>query len=64
MSNVKNYFEQAGSGDDNTLNLNGTWKIDGVEVTATATQLNNIEGKEERFIVLACKQSFKCSFVK
>jgi hypothetical protein len=42
MSNVKNHFEQPDTGDDNVLNLNGTWKIDGTEVTATAAQLNDV----------------------
>ncbi len=42
-STVLNFFEQA-SGKDNVLNLNGTWKINDVAVTATASQLNNLEG--------------------
>lgn len=42
-NNVLNFFEQTG-GDDNVLNLNGTWKIDGTAITATASQLNNLEG--------------------
>ena len=42
MANVKNYFDQpAGGGEDNTLNLTGTWKINGTAVTATADALNN-----------------------
>ena len=40
---VLNFFEQTSS-DDNILNLNGTWKIGGTAVTATASQLNNLEG--------------------
>ena len=40
---VLNFFEQTG-GDDNVLNLNGIWKIKGTAVTATASQLNNLEG--------------------
>ncbi len=40
MANVLNYFDQADSDNDNVLNLNGTWKIDDVEVTASAAELN------------------------
>ena len=40
---VLNFFDQA-SGNDNVLNLDGTWKIGGTAVTATASQLNNLEG--------------------
>jgi len=39
-NNVDNYFEQPSSGSDNILNLDGTWKIDGTEVAATAAELN------------------------
>lgn len=40
-STVLNFFDQA-SGDDNVFNLDGTWKIGGTIVTATASQLNNL----------------------
>ncbi len=40
MANVLNYFDQADAGDDNILNLNGSWKIDGTQVTASADELN------------------------
>lgn len=39
-ANVLNYFDQALSDGDNALNLNGTWNIGGVEVTATADDIN------------------------
>lgn len=55
--NVLNRFEQTGSTDNifrmggtvnqgttGTLDLDGTWKINGTAVTATASQLNNLEG--------------------
>lgn len=51
--NVSNYFEQPNSGEDNVLNLNGTWKIDGTEVTATASQLNNLEGGDAATGIIA-----------
>jgi hypothetical protein len=38
-----NYFSQpAGGGTDNVLNLDGTWKIGGTAVTATADDINNM----------------------
>lgn len=44
MANVKNYWSQADESGDNALNLNGTWKIDEVEVTSTAAELNTLGG--------------------
>ncbi len=50
---VKNYFEQADADTDNkfivngTMDITGTWKIDGTAVTATAEQLNAIDSVEE-----------------
>ncbi len=41
-ANVLNKFSQATASGDNVLDLGGTWKIDGVEVTATAAQLNSV----------------------
>ena len=43
-NNVDNYFEQPNDGSDNILNLNGTLKIDGTAVTATAAELNILNG--------------------
>lgn len=41
--NVLNKFLSPGVGNDNILNLAGTWQIDGTAVTATADQLNSID---------------------
>ena len=45
MPNVLNKFNQPedSAQEDNILDLDGTWKIDGTEVTATADQLNSID---------------------
>jgi hypothetical protein len=51
--NTLNYFEQPNSGSDNILNLNGTWKINGTAVTATASQLNNLEGGDAATGIIA-----------
>lgn len=40
MANVLNYFEQADTTGDNALQLDGTLKIGGTAVTATAAELN------------------------
>lgn len=40
MANTLNYWDQAGSGSDNVLNLDGTWKINGTAITATAAEIN------------------------
>ena len=45
-SNVDNYFEQPKDGKDNKFNLDGTWLIDGTEVTATAESINATDGLE------------------
>jgi hypothetical protein len=41
VNSVKNTLSQNSNG-DNTLDLNGTWKIDGVEVEATADEINTL----------------------
>lgn len=43
-NNTLNYFSQPSTDGDNTLNIGGTWTIGGTAVTATASQLNNLEG--------------------
>lgn len=45
MSDVLNYFDQSDSSipGDNVFNLNGTWKIDGTEVTATGIEVNRAD---------------------
>ena len=53
MANVDNYFQQPaenGSNTDNkliidgTMDITGTWKINGTSITVTASQLNNLDG--------------------
>lgn len=41
---VLNFFETPNSSGDNIFNLNGTWEVDDVSVTATGTELNLIDG--------------------
>ena len=41
VNTVKNTLAQNSNG-DNILDLNGTWKIDGVEVEATADEINTL----------------------
>ena len=53
MSNVDNYFEQAGSGTDNVLNLDGTVKKNGTAITATGTEINKLDLSAQTETILA-----------
>ena len=45
QSSVSNFFDPPNSGSsDNVFNLNGTWEVDDVEVTASAAELNLTDG--------------------
>lgn len=44
MAQVKNQFAQPDATGDNALDLAGTWKVGGVAVTASAAELNAMDG--------------------
>ena len=44
MSNVLNKLDRPNSAGDNVLQLDGTWKISGVTVAASAAELNILDG--------------------